>query len=141
MLRRCFLSEPVPTAKLSPLRVWLIAWVSLGTFFLSLLYPIGDIGNWLHLDKFDYWYYNGLAPGCQAFICTLMGSLTARGHYLGGWIAAGAIFAVFGGLDVLFWNVDPTDRPLQSLEFMIVGVALGIIVLHVWRLQKKRKMN
>ena len=125
--------------KLSVSRMFLISLVSLGTFFLTLLYPFGDIGNWLHLDKFDYWYYNGLAPCIQAFICTLMGSITAQGHYLGGWIAAGAILAVFGGIDVLFWNVDPTDRPLQSLEFMIVGVVLGIVVLHAWRFIKNRK--
>jgi hypothetical protein len=132
------MNQQLPTTKLSLLHVLLIAGVSLITFFL-LFSPVGDVGIFLKLNKFDSWYYNGLAPCIQAFVCTLIGELTSRRHYLGAWIAGGAVLLVFGGMDILFRNVDPTDPTLQSLEFTTLGVVLGIIALYAWRFMTKRK--
>jgi hypothetical protein len=134
------MNEPPPTSKLSFPHMLFIVIVALVTFYFGFS-PIGDIGIHFNFNKYTYWYYNGLAPCIQSLIATLTGGLTARGHYLGGWVAGGAVLAIFGGMYVLFQDIDPTDRPLQSLVFMILGITVGIFVLYAWYSLSKRKLN
>ena len=125
------MNESPSVSRLSIPHVLFIAFIALVAFYLGFS-PVGDIGIHFNFNKFTYWYYNGLAPCVMGFISTLTGGLTARGHYAGGWVAGGAVLLVFGGMDMFFNGVDPTDRPIQSVEFMVAGVALGIFILYVW---------
>ena len=126
------MSDSPPISKLSIPRVLLVAFIALIAFELLLIFPLGIIGNSLHLAKFDYWYYNGLGPLAISSLATLTSRLTVRGNHAGSWIAGGAVLLVFGGMYLLFRDIDPTDRPIQSVEFMVAGVALGIFILYVW---------
>ena len=126
------MNESPTTSRLSIPHMLFIALVALVAFYFGGS-PVGDIGIHFNFNKFTYWYYNGLGPCIKGLISTLIGGLTARGHYIGGWVAGGAVLLIFGGMDVLFDGIDPTDRPLQSLVFMIGGIALAIFILYVWR--------
>jgi hypothetical protein len=132
------LSEPVPTVKLSPMRVLLVAGVALIAFFL-LIFPVGYVTVLFHSDSFTYWYESEIAPCIVSFLSTLTGEITARGHKLGGWIAGGAVLLVFGGTEALYLHVDTTNRPTLFIEFTVLGVTLGIIALYAWRVFKNRK--
>jgi hypothetical protein len=132
------MNKAVAIAKLSFLRVLLIAGVALITF-IFLLFPVGYIRVLFHFDSFTYWYESEIAPCIVSFFSTLTGGLTARGHHFGGWIAGGAILAVFGGIEALYLHIDTTDRPTKFIESLILGVTLGIIALYAWRFIKNRK--
>jgi hypothetical protein len=124
------MNQQLPSIKLSLLRALLVAGVSWITFLLQLDLPWGEP-----------LYYNGLAPCVMSFISTITGEVTSRGHKLGGWIAGIAALVVFGGTEALYLHVDTTNRPTIFVEFMILGVTFGIIVLYAWRFFTKRKTS
>ena len=72
------MSDSPPISKLSIPRVLLVAFIALIAFELLLIFPLGIIGNSLHLAKFDYWYYNGLGPLAISFLATLTSRLDRK---------------------------------------------------------------
>ena len=126
------MNESPSVSRLSLPRILLIIVVAIVTYLLVTLFPMSFIGDAIKVGKFDYWYYNGIAPLITAMLSTLTGGLTSRKHNAGIWIAGGAVLLVFGGMYLLFRDIDPTDRTIQSVEFMVAGVALGIFILYVW---------
>jgi hypothetical protein len=103
-----------------------------------MVFVTGDIGFSFKLNKFAYWYFNGLAPFFDGLIATVVGGLCALEFRRGGWGAAVAITLVFGGMFVSLRDLDPTDRPLWSLTAMLIGIACALPVLHRFRLHRLR---
>jgi peptidoglycan/LPS O-acetylase OafA/YrhL len=121
--------ESKRTVRLSLVRSLAVPLVALVTYMV-MVFVTGDIGSSFKLDKFAYWYFNGLAPFFDGLIATIAGGLCALEYRRGGWGAAVAITLVFGGLFVALRDLDPTDRPLWSLAAMLIGIACALFVLH-----------
>jgi hypothetical protein len=134
------MNQPLSNAKLSFLRVLLVAEVALIAFFL-LIFPVGYITVLFHSYSFTYQYESEIAPCLVSFFSTLTARLTAGGHRLGAWIAGGAVLVVFGGTAWYFRAVDTTDYNIKFVEFTILGILLGIIVLYVWHFLVNRKTS
>ena len=107
-------------------RVILIIGVTAITFFLLTAFVFGSIGAWFNLDKFALWYYNALVPLIATGVTVTIGRIIAR-RQAGAWIAAVTLLVVFGGMNLFFQNLDPTDQPLVSLLFMGIGVGFSLL--------------
>jgi hypothetical protein len=125
--------ESKRTGRLSFARSLSVPLVALVTYMV-MVFVTGDIGSSLRLDKFAYWYFNGLAPFLDGLIATVAGGLCALEFRRGGWGAATAITLVFGGMFVRLRDLDPEDRPLWSLTAMLIGIVVALFVLHRFRL-------
>jgi hypothetical protein len=87
------MNEAKRTVRLSLARSLSVPLMALVTYMV-MVFVTGDIGFSLKLDKFAYWYFNGLAPFLDGLIATIAGGLCALEYRRGGWGAAVAITLV-----------------------------------------------